>query len=230
MASIGKDAALLAGLVTLLVMQPLLAYGGLATRILFDGMFALVLLGVVFVIFGQRWERKLALVLGLPMFAVYLAHYVLPDRMRVASALLFNAFMIAFVGLAVAVILRDLFRKSVIRGDDVLGAVSGYLLGGVVWGNLYVVLQLLAPSSFAVQPEIAWQLQERHLLHAMFNFFSFATLTSLGYNDITPVTPFANTLTWLEVMFGQFYMAVVVAQLVGMRLAQAVQPGGPESK
>jgi len=230
MASMGKHPRLLAGLVALLVTQPLLAYGGLATRILFDGMFALVLLGVVFIIFGGGWERKLAFVLVLPVFVLYLAHYLVPDRMRFASALLYNALMIAFIGLAVAVILRDIFRKSVIGGGDVLGAVSGYLLSGIVWGNLYVVLQLLAPSSFAVQPEIAWQLQERHLLHALFNFFSFATLTSLGYNDITPVTPFANTLTWLEVMFGQFYLAVVVAQLVGMRLAQAIQPGGPESK
>ena len=230
MASIGKDSALLAALVALLVAQAVLPYGGLATRVLFNGMFAAVLLGVVFIIFGRGWERQLALVLLLPAFAFDLAYHVLPDRMRVASGLLFNAFMIAFIGLAVAVILRDLFRKSVIRGGDVLGAISGYLLSGVVWGNLYVVLQLLAPSSFAVQPEIAWQLQEQHLRHALFNFFSFATLTSLGYNDITPVTPLANTLTWLEVMFGQFYMAVVVAQLVGMRLAQAIQPGGPESK
>ena len=230
MARMGKHPTLLAGLLTLLVTQPLLAYGGLATRILFDGMFAAVLLGVVFIIFGVGWERKLALVLVLPVFALYLAHYVLPDRMRVDSALLYNALMIAFIGLAIAVTLRDILQKRVIGGGDVLGAVSGYLLGGIVWGNLYVVLQLLAPSSFAVQPEIAWQLQERHLLHALFNFFSFATLTSLGYNDITPVTPFANTLTWLEVMFGQFYLAVVVAQLVGMRLAQAMTPGGPESK
>jgi hypothetical protein len=138
--------------------------------------------------------------------------------------------MIAFIGLAIAVTLRDILQKRVIGGGDVLGAVSGYLLGGIVWGNLYVVLHLLVPSSFAVQPEIAWQLQERHLLHALFNFFSFATLTSLGYNDITPVTPLANTLTWFEVIFGQFYMAVVVAQLVGMRLAQAVRPGGPEPR
>ncbi|MGH7164604.1 MAG: hypothetical protein ACREIS_03645, partial [Nitrospiraceae bacterium] len=147
MTSIGKDSALLAALVTMLVAQPLLAYGGLATRILFDGMFAAVLLGVLFIIFGRGWERQLALVLVLPAFAFYLAYLVLPDRMRVASALLFNTLMIAFMGLAVAVILRDIFRKRVIGGGDVLGAVSGYLLGGVVWGNLYVVLQLLVPSS-----------------------------------------------------------------------------------
>ena len=199
MTRMGRHPALLAGLVTLLVTQPLLAYGSLATRILFDGVLAAVLLGVVFIIFERGWQRQLALALVLPAFAVYLAYYVLPDRMRVASLLSFNTLMISFIGLAVAVILRDIFRKSVIGGGD-------------------------------VQPEIAWQLQERHLRHALFNFFSFATLTSLGYNDITPVTPLANTLTWLEVIFGQFYMAVVVAQLVGMRLAQAITPGGPESK
>jgi len=148
----------------------------------------------------------------------------------VSAVVLLATGAVAFIGLAIAVTLRDILQKRKIGGGDVLGAVSGYILGGIVWGNLYVVLHLLAPGSFAVQPEIAWQLQERHLLHALFNFFSFATLTSLGYNDITPVTPFANTLTWLEVMFGQFYLAVVVAQLVGMRLAQAIQPGGPESK
>jgi hypothetical protein len=53
---------------------------------------------------------------------------------------------------------------------------------------------------------------------------------TLGYGDITPIGPPAYTLTWLEVMFGQFYMAVVVAQLVGLKLAQALRGGGPEAK
>ncbi len=225
-----KHPALLAAVVTMLVAQPLLAHGSLAPRILHDAMFAAVFVSVFFIVFGQGWERRLALVLVSPALAVYLAFSALPDRMRLPSLVAYHAFVVAFIGFAVAVILRDIFRKRVIGGDDVLGAISGYLLAGVVWGNLYVVLQLLAPSSFAVQPEIAWQLQERHLRNALFNYFSFATLTSLGYNDITPAAPFADTLTWLEVVFGQFYMAAVVAQLVGMRLAQAIQPGGPESK
>jgi voltage-gated potassium channel len=71
---------------------------------------------------------------------------------------------------------------------------------------------------------IARQLQEWHSRRALFDYFSFTTLTSLGYGDITPTRAPAYTLAWLEVMFGGFYMAIIVAQLVGMKLAQAIQP------
>jgi hypothetical protein len=49
------------------------------------------------------------------------------------------------------------------------------------------------------------------------------TLTTLGYGDVTPIGPLALSLSWLEVIFGQFYLAVVVAQLVGLRLAQTIK-------
>ena len=225
-----KHPVLLAAVVTMLVAQPLLAHGGPPRRILHDAMFAVVLVSLFFIVFGQRWERKLALALIIPALAVYAAYSVLPDRLRLPSLVAYHGSVIAFIAFAVAVILRDIFRKRAIGGDDVLGAVSGYLLAGVVWGNLYLMLHLFVPSSFAVQPEIAWQLHEWHLRHALFNYFSFTTLTTLNYNDITPAAPFADTLTWLEVVFGQFYMAVVVAQLVGMRLAQAITPDSPPPK
>jgi voltage-gated potassium channel len=230
MASIGKDSTLLAGLVTMLVTRPLLAYGSVATRIFLDGVFAAVFLGVAFVIFTQRRERLWALMLVFLILVISLAHYALPDRLQVPLAVAFHVCMVGFAGLAVAVILRDIFEKSVIGGGDILGVVSGFLLAGIVWGNLYALIYLLEPGAFALQPEIAWQLREWQLRRALFDFLSFATLTGLGSNYITPATPFADTLTWLEVMFGQFYLAVVVAQLVGMKLAQAIQPGGPESR
>jgi hypothetical protein len=219
-----KNPVVLAGLVTMLVAQPLLGRGSMAARILYDGMLAAVLLSVVFVVFGQRWERRWAFVLILPVFAVKLAHNLLPDRLLVPSEVLYHACMVALIGFAVAVILRGILRKRVVRGDDVLGALSGYILAGVVWGNLYQVTQLLLPGSFGVAPQIAWQIQDWGDRSALFNYLSFATLTSLGYNDVTPVSPLADTLTWLEVMFGQFYMAVVVAQLVGMKMARALAP------
>jgi len=53
------------------------------------------------------------------------------------------------------------------------------------------------------------ELAEWHQRRALFNYLSFATLTSLGYAEITPVGPAATTLTWMEVMVAQFYMAVV---------------------
>jgi hypothetical protein len=55
------------------------------------------------------------------------------------------------------------------------------------------------------------------------------TLTTMGYGDITPAGILGYSLVWLEVVFGQFYMAVVVAQLVGLKLAQAINRDRPEA-
>jgi voltage-gated potassium channel len=70
---------------------------------------------------------------------------------------------------------------------------------------------------------IAVQLSDWNLQRFFFNYFSVTTLTSLGYGDITPIDTFALSLSWLEVVFGQFYIAVVVAQLVGLRLAESIK-------
>jgi hypothetical protein len=86
------------------------------------------------------------------------------------------------------------------------------------------------PSAFNVNPIIAVQLEDWQLKRSLFDYLSFTTLTSLGYGDITPVGQPAYSLTWLEVLFGQFYMAVVVAQMVGLKLAQAITARGQGSK
>lgn len=230
MTSIGKDAAVLAGLVTMLATRPLLAYGSVASRILLDGVFVAVFLGVAFVIFTRRRERQWALMLVFLIVVINIAHYALPARMQLTLALAFHVCMIGFASLAVAVILRDIFEKRVIGGGDILGVISGFLLAGLVWGSLYAVTYLLEPGAFGVEPHIASQLQQWQLRRALFDYLSFSMVTGLGApNNLAPASPFADTLTWLEAMFGQFYLAVVVAQLVGMKLAQALQPGGPES-
>jgi Ion channel len=56
------------------------------------------------------------------------------------------------------------------------------------------------------------------------------TLTTMGYGDITPSRPPATSLTWIEAVFGQFYIALIVVQLVGLGLAEALQPPKLKSK
>ena len=98
------------------------------------------------------------------------------------------------------------------------------------WGSLYALVELLVPASFSINQEIAWELQEWHTRRALFDYFSFATISGVGYNDITTIAPTSNTLKWLEVMTGQFYLAVVVATTVGLKLAQALGSGKVERK
>ena len=126
-------------------------------------------------------------------------------------------------------ILRRIFERRVVRGDDVIGAICGYLLAGIAWGSLYLLVDLLVPGSFIVHQTIAGQLGHWYSRQSLFEYYSLMALTTMGYGDITPLRPPATSLTWIEAMFGQFYIAVIVAQLVGLRLAEALQPPDPKS-
>lgn len=217
-----KNLILLASILAALVAQPFVAHLSTGGRAASDLFVAAVALGVLLVVFRERWERQVAMVLALPAAALTVALYVVPDRLAAAASVAYHASVALFLGFAVAVIVRDVFRHRSIGLDEIFGAFGGYILLGLVWGNLYVLVEVLAPGAFAVSTDIRWQLDHWHLRRALFNYVSFATMTSLGYNDVIAVSPLANTLTWIEVMAAQFYLAVVIAQIVGLKLAQAV--------
>lgn len=225
-----KHLALLIALVAMMAVQPLVGHRSVMGGAVSDAVLAAICLYLFFIIFGVRWQQRAALAIFVPILASNFAVYLMPRGVHTAAEVVYHCFMVAFLGFAVAVILRDIFAKSVIRGDDVVGAVCGYLFLGLVWANLYTLTYLLVPGALFANPEIASRLLEWHQRRALFDYLSFATMMTLGYGDITPIGPPAYTLTWLEVMFGQFYMAVVVAQLVGLKMAQALKGDGPEAK
>ena len=218
-----KHLILLVALVAMLVAQPLFAHRGARVADVSNVGFTLVYAYVLVVLFDHPRQQRIALALFLPAMASNFAQYVLPGTSRLVAAAVFHCSVIAFLGYTVVAVLRDLLRRRRIAGDDVLGAVCGYIVGGLLWGHFYELAWLLWPHAFSVSPDVAAQLDDLHLRHTLFNFLSFTTLTSIGWADVTPVGSPAYSLTWLEVIFGQFYMAVVVAQLVGMKLAQAIE-------
>ena len=69
-----------------------------------------------------------------------------------------HTFLVAFLGFAAAVILRRIFERKAVGADDVLGAICGYVLAGIAWRSLYLLVDLLVPGSFSVQQAIAGQL------------------------------------------------------------------------
>jgi Ion channel len=151
-------------------------------------------------------------------------HYFLPGADLHRLGILHNFWMFIFCAVAVLSILGNIFRRQAIRGDDVLGAICGYLLAGVAFANIYLLLGAVHPGAFDVSPRIAGELASWHSRRFFFNYFSFVTLTSMGYGDITAIHPMAASITWMEAVFGQFYVAVVVAQMVGLRLTRATSP------
>jgi len=225
-----KHLALLVVLVGMLLVQPLSGHRGVAVGAFFDAVVAGIAIYLPLIVFEERWERHVAVILVSIVIASNAAIYVLPRGGRLISEAVFHSAMATFLSFAIAVILHGIFRKSMIRFDDVVGAFCGYLLLGLVWANLYTLIYLILPGAFAVNPQVAWRLGHWHQRRALFEYLSFTTLMTLGYGDITPIGPPVYTLTWLEVMVGQFYMAVVVAQLVGLKLAQALTEKGQDRK
>jgi len=214
---------LLAALLLIVVTQPLVAHESVAASLAFDLLVAAAAVGVVFIVFSLRWERRVAVLLAAPAIVLTVARYALPGGATAHYAVAYHLSAALFLGYAVAVMVRNILRGGTFSFDAVLGAFAGYLLLGVAWGSLYAAVEQIAPGAFSVSPEIRWQLEDWHLRRALFSYVSFSTMASLGYSDVTAVTPLANTLTWLEVMAAQFYLAVVIAQIVGLKLAQAMR-------
>jgi len=205
------------------VLQPTATAG--LRGVLFDFFVILLLLVTFLVVFESSAERKFGLLLGAPAVAANWVHYLLTGRALVVSELLHHGFMCLFFIFATLTILRGIFRRKEVNADAVVGAVCGYLLSAAAFGNIYTVVQLLSPGAFAVNSAIAGQLLDWHTRRFLFDYLSLVTLTSMGYGYMTPVTPGAQSVTWMESVFGQFYLAVVVAQLVGMRLAPKAKEG-----
>jgi ion channel len=222
--------ALLAGLIVVLAAEPLFARASEIAAQLADTTFGVLCLVMFLSLCRESWERRTGLLLFMPALASNVAHAALTGYDDQLAAIAFHGTLAVFLGFAVVVIVRQLTRASVIRADDVIGAVVGYILAALAWSHVYGVAYILAPTAFGVNPEIAPQLADWRLRRTLFNHLSFTTLTTIGYSDITPVGSPLYALVWVETIFGQFYMAVVVAQLVGMKLAQAIKGGNARAE
>jgi len=142
--------------------------------------------------------------------------------MKLPVELALNISTAAFFVFCLYVIVNHVFGARNLRADDVVGAFSGYIIIALIWGRLYGLAWMIVPGSFSINSDIRWQLANWHTFQALFDYYSFTTISSIGYGNITTTSPVSNTLVWLEVMCGQFYLAVVVATIVGIKVAQAL--------
>jgi hypothetical protein len=135
-----------------------------------------------------------------------------------------GAYLLAacFFGFALYGILRAIFVKQV-TSDAIFGAVCGYLLLGIIWSLLYYAVETASPGSFNLPSPSQADVSAQRLDRGALSYYSFITLATVGYGDVTPATPLARTLAWIEAVAGQFYLAVLVAGLVGFKVTQAMK-------
>ena len=117
--------------------------------------------------------------------------------------------MFVFLLLAIFNAFRQIAVGNDINPNRIVGAVCVYLLLGVIWSIAYSVLEYMQPGSFKGLTELVSPASDLDWI-----YFSFVTITTLGYGDITPLTQAARSLAVAEAIVGQFYIAVLVAGLV----------------
>lgn len=129
------------------------------------------------------------------------------------SAVLYKGLSIVslfvFLLVSISYTLKQVIFGTEINANRLVGAICVYLLLGVIWALAFSFIELISPSSFAgVEQDAA------HGWKATWVYYSFVTLTTLGYGDILPLSAAARSVAYLEAIVGQFYIAVLVAGLV----------------
>ncbi len=107
---------------------------------------------------------------------------------------------------------RQVLFSGPIDGNKIVGAICIYLLIGLIWALSYLFIAQAVPGAFSGMEQLIWY---ENFANAA--YYSFVTLTTLGYGDISPVTPIARFLVYMEAIVGVFYMAILVASLIGIR-------------
>jgi len=224
---------MLSALVAAFAVRPLIGDGVVAT-ILFNCAMVVLLIVALYAIqldelvgaeAALRAERRRNSVIGwsLAVAAVGLRLTTIYSSSP-SLTLLWELCAMLFFGFVAWNELRAVLRQRQITGEAISMAISVYLLLGATWSFLYDIIYQLQPTAFSLNGAASALAAPGHPIFPVLGYFSFITLTTVGYGDIAPVTLQARYAALAEGIAGQFYLAILVARLVSMQLAQAAAP------
>jgi len=183
-------------------------------------LFSLVLLAGILAVADRKRVLVIALVLAAPAVGGRWINHFRPDLVPPAVFLVGGLILIIFV---VAHLLRFILRAPSVTTEVLCASISAYLMLGLMWTIAYWLVDQLTPGG-------AFSFNTNAGTRSMngFNgfYFSFITLSTVGYGDITPVSRIARWLAAMEAMTGLLYVAVLIARLVSLYSA----PGSAEHR
>src|SRR4029434_5057864 len=146
-----KHAVLLVALVWVGIMESF-SHRRMLGPVLSDVTVGAILLLVFLIVFNQRVHRLIAFMAWATVVVVDWAHHMLPSAPEAPLRLIHHSAVLLLAGFATLVILRNIFEQRVVRVDDLLGAMCGYLLAAVAWSHLFMLIEIFSPGSFSVGP------------------------------------------------------------------------------
>lgn len=170
---------------------------------------------------NARWLRQAAWALWLvAVVSNIVEEFHFDDALTfVAKCVAISSHIALFVICAIA-ILAVVFRAGRVTLDSILASVVAYQLIGMVFAQIYTLAMLVNPNSLHL-PDSVVPSTETFQLEMI--YFSFVTLATLGYGDVLPDTNFTRSVSIVEAIVGQFYVAVIVAVLVSAFIAQRME-------
>ncbi len=218
---LGRFGALLGALVFFILLLPFISEQHMGGVIFVRVGLSLVLVTGTYAASRKRWVLAVALVLALPAFSAEWANHFFPSYAGLIARL---ALLSVFFWFTAGVVLAAVLREERVSLDTILGGISVYLLMALAFALLHLLAETVQPGAYQVEGMafsklIADSPDVRPFPLMM--YFSFVTLTTLGYGDITPSVPVAQTLSGLEAMTGQLYVVILIARLVGLHVGQA---------
>lgn len=214
-----SHALLLAVLILLIVVSPEVPQdgSGFILEILFD----LVLLGGVRSV-GPSKHRIPFLLLTVLTLGVRWGEELTGTGMLDVSALAITTVWLMY---AIWIIVGHLFRRREVTVNTIFGAIVTYLLIAIAFSMIFTILELRHPGSFSGLPDT--EIMHRNELTAAIMYYSLVCFTTMGFGDIVPVSSLARSLSAVAGVFGQLYLAVMIARLVGLHIAHMSRMDDP---
>ena len=200
---------LLIALAALLICAPFVEEleGG---HLILSVLFSLVLLAAVFAVANRKRTLAIALILAVPAITARWVSYFRPDLLHPSVFLVCALLLLAFV---IGHLLHFILRAPVVTMEVLCASIAAYLMLGLTWSAAYWLVDQVTPSG-----AFSFNTQRGGESMNGFNgiYFSFTTLSTVGYGDITPVSRAARWLAAMEAMTGLLYVAVLIARLVSL--------------
>ena len=203
-------AILLACLVALLVVPPFFA--AVERALLIQLMLSGVLMASLYLVANNR---KQLIIAGALVAPALVGSWWTGGQATGAWPVISSVLTILFLGYIMFHLARSLVRASRVTRDMIFASICLYFMLGLSWAFIYAAIELGAPGSFSLPVDAA--ATARSLLSDL-SYFSYVTISTLGYGDIAPVSRVARSWATLEAIIGQFYLAIVVARLVSLHI------------
>ena len=210
----GQYEFLFFAILAVIIFRPLLENGFVGLLIL-NGLTSAILISSAYAVSDNPKTLRLSLMLMVPAFIASWSTAFVGALWPMAIS---RVLTFAFVSYILVVIARDILSEKNVTRDTIFGSACVYMLMGFAFADIFMLFQIIEPQSFGLVVDIAAVGSEVQLSSDL-GYFSFVTLTTLGYGDMTPKTGMVQGLATLEAMLGQFYLTVLVARLVGLHLA-----------